>query len=988
MKNIYYATDGCVNEHNRIILSIDSLRSSASDPSDLFVHVLVPGSGIDDTSDVFRTRVPRLLEKCGFGGYGFTGVGGLVDEYMPGLEGRTISSWRKYPVGAFFRLVIPRVARHGRVLYIDTDMLACRDIGRILDIDIGGACVASAVHTWSYYNTGEPATDEVPDLYNGCLIFDCDKWIERGIDNRFAGIIRSGIPLDGDQELLKAALKKDEWFGLSTLFCPATVQSDAAGMNKGELVRRFDKDNAGCPDGHSKEVFFHTHRWFLNIGVFGTRKNGKFIDHKGAIISDVLEEKWDKVNKFIADGWYDGHDAVCGVSEFSGGAGLGPRPVHSGPMHVCYAIDGDETQARLLVTSVYSLIRSAADPSRYFVHVLTDHGGRSNLHEGYADRLDELSRAGGLGGLEYTECGGWVDDRLRKLRDARRGSMANWFRFSIPWTVDAERCLYLDNDTVFARDPEQLFSQDLGPGWVGVSENSYVSANFDINHDFAKNGVSCPGGRLTHFPQAGVMLIDTVKARRSGFVDRMTSDVYFATEDSDGACYNEPLMYRCLSPDEIHWLPKKYNREANAWLTPEERKSGWQPFDSIADAVIVHMNGGRHKSGKCAEYVGRLWDEYERFVSGGAGKPVCKNTGPIDWSKYVDAVYLIHFTGDSHKERLPNILSELGRVGIRKDDVRIRYTANSRWHDAAVDKFKAEHPGWRLPGWWADVGMATFDILVEALATGLRSIAVFETDCVFVKDTDLLRRYLDTMPENAGIAKLEWFHVGGDVAQVAPAAPGESAKYWEPRSSRTSGAACYIIRRNGMEELLRVLRDFCPGPSDFAMNFCKTDIYVSKGHAAIQRAYPSSKTGGCNAYGKMDLSPYELPDGYDHSTGKCGRCTVACAVTQARGSQPFGLPSFPVPADKAVGAIGSLSSIMKGHPGYREPSCLLARLIHESSPGSDSVVRLLLEQGLRVKEKKPGLPVDEWCWSGGPERLLASLGPQASFPDGSVPLVL
>jgi len=359
---------------------------------------------------------------------------------------------------------------------------------------------------------------------------------------------------------------------------------------------------------------------------------------------------------------------------------------------------------------------------------------------------------------------------------------------------------------------------------------------------------------------------------------------------------------------------------------------------------------------------------------------------PIDWKKYVDAVYLIHFTGDSHKERLPNIMSELRRVGIRDNDVIIRYTANSKWHEAAAEKCRSDNPGWGLPGWWADVGMATFDILVEAIAKGLDSIAVFETDCVFIKDTALLKRYLDTIPENAGIAKLEWFEVGGSVAQVAPQAAGESAAYWSNSKTRTSGAACYIIRRKGMEELLRVLRDFCPGPSDFAMNFCNTDIYVSNGHAAIQRAYPSSKTGGCDAYNKMDLSKYNLPKGYIHSLGEC---VVYDHVGQEDRQTHVVLPEFPVTLDNIPDAVKSLSSLMSKNPDYREPPCLLARLMHESSSSPNpTVIRLLIENGLKVKNKKPNMPVDDWCWNGGPERLLETLYEPVGEPGSDQYIVL
>ena len=91
--------------------------------------------------------------------------------------------------------------------------------------------------------------------------------------------------------------------------------------------------------------------------------------------------------------------------------------------------------------------------------------------------------------------------------------------------------------------------------------------------------------------------------------------------------------------------------------------------------------------------------------------------------------------------------------------------------------------------------------------------------------------------------------------------------------------------------------------------------------------------------------------------------------------------------DGPVECARRLSELVSRYDDWREPYCLLAKTICENGSGSPAAISAIVRRGLSVTSRKPGFPVDDWCWDGGPERLLSSLEGQCSI-NGSTYIVL
>lgn len=120
----------------------------------------------------------------------------------------------------------------------------------------------------------------------------------------------------------------------------------------------------------------------------------------------------------------------------------------------------------------------------------------------------------------------------------------------------------------------------------------------------------------------------------------------------------------------------------------------------------------------------------------------------IDWTKYFDAIYCLHYL--PNKERKVKIDSEFERVGILNSGIlHYKFTYPSPFDKVLLrslpynKKFVLQHILPRA----INAGMGYYSIYQEALGLGYTKVLVIEDDIAFLKDVEELEDILNHIPE-------------------------------------------------------------------------------------------------------------------------------------------------------------------------------------------------------------------------------------------------
>ena len=152
-------------------------------------------------------------------------------------------------VAAFSRLLISTLLpEENRCLWVDSDVLVCRDLGELWNVDLQGKTVG-AVQCYYVPNVGNPhgipyvkeASDlpEVPYFNSGIMVLDLDAWRRAGIDSQIQSFLNEfGNRLNAaDQDVLNGVFL-NRWQPL-----PGYWNDQEAANRKanpaGEMIRHF-----------------------------------------------------------------------------------------------------------------------------------------------------------------------------------------------------------------------------------------------------------------------------------------------------------------------------------------------------------------------------------------------------------------------------------------------------------------------------------------------------------------------------------------------------------------------------------------------------------------------------------------------------------------------------------------------------------------------------------------------------------------------------
>ena len=244
----------------------------------------------------------------------------------------------------------------------------------------------------------------------------------------------------------------------------------------------------------------------------------------------------------------------------------------------------------------------------------------------------------------------------------------------------------------------------------------------------------------------------------------------------------------------------------------------------------------------------------------------------IDWARYFDAIYCVHFAPQAAK--VPRLAAELDRVGIRKSGIcHLRITNETTFDRILFDHYRSMgHP---IPDrGCVNLAMEIVSILNQAIHSKMNRILILENDVAFLRDLRQIDATLQTMPDEADCVQFDKFVAPKGEAQYRKQIEESvSERFFNPGNTTYYSGACFALSRQGMKYLRHALTTVCPLPPDSYFAPIQWKRWVAKKNLAIQLVYTGSISA--NLYGinshhdgyrraGVDYAEYNVPEGYGY----------------------------------------------------------------------------------------------------------------------------
>lgn len=119
----------------------------------------------------------------------------------------------------------------------------------------------------------------------------------------------------------------------------------------------------------------------------------------------------------------------------------------------------------------------------------------------------------------------------------------------------------------------------------------------------------------------------------------------------------------------------------------------------------------------------------------------------IEWEKYFDHIYCVHYLG--YREREDEMNAELKRVGLLDSKIfSFKYTFSTPFDDVLLSSpnFNCHRTNNNLKKSSVNLAMGHYSAMCEALGLGYKRVLFIEDDIVFLKDLDKIVEILENMP--------------------------------------------------------------------------------------------------------------------------------------------------------------------------------------------------------------------------------------------------
>lgn len=169
------------------------LMASAENEAVYYFYVLMPADKMDVALPYFE-RIKSRYENCEIQ---IIEIGNIFENaYLP------IAHFTK---PAFYRLLLPRLIKQERCIYLDSDIIVCRDLSELYDMDIKGYDLAGVIAAITARNTeraekiGIPSTNQY--VNSGVLLLNLEQMRKDNFVERALELIEMPFP-SPDQDII------------------------------------------------------------------------------------------------------------------------------------------------------------------------------------------------------------------------------------------------------------------------------------------------------------------------------------------------------------------------------------------------------------------------------------------------------------------------------------------------------------------------------------------------------------------------------------------------------------------------------------------------------------------------------------------------------------------------------------------------------------------------------------------------------------------
>ncbi len=189
--------------------------------------------------------------------------------------------------------------------------------------------------------------------------------------------------------------------------------------------------------------------------------------------------------------------------------------------------------------TLYSILDSAKDDTFYEIHIMCDKELDTESKENILELLQYTDRIQ----IEFNDVSDYFPEGIKAYG---RFSIASYFRLFISQVVDADKCIFIDGDTIVRIDLGELYDIDISDYYVAGARNTkkLLSDNY-------KEKLDIPS--LDEYINAGVLIFNLKKIRE----DNINKKFVEAIPDNYRMMDQDIINKYCFG--KIKVLPLKYN---------------------------------------------------------------------------------------------------------------------------------------------------------------------------------------------------------------------------------------------------------------------------------------------------------------------------------------------------------------------------------------------------------------------------------------------
>ena len=219
----------------------------------------------------------------------------------------------------------------------------------------------------------------------------------------------------------------------------------------------------------------------------------------------------------------------------------------------------------------------------------------------------------------------------------------------------------------------------------------------------------------------------------------------------------------------------------------------------------------------------------------------------IDWTKYFDRIYCLHFTPYIERKQLMDF--QLNRVGIlNSGNFEYRYRDGSDL-DKKFAAYIKEHYSvfYQYNTSVVDIMLNHYECIRDAYYRGYKRILIMENDQRFLKDLNKIEQILQNIPQDANLIMFDKYILKYNLAKQF-----KSVNPYYSTFEHCCSAGCYALDRKGMQKMIYLIETQPNIPDGYFNNvnihFNGLKCYCSTKNLAVQAVF--KKSVNVNFYNK------------------------------------------------------------------------------------------------------------------------------------------